>query len=516
MGTMNGKPKSAWRNPKSYLLMVAGLVVLIGLFYAAEGWRGRHAWEQFKREWEAKGEKFDRASVVPAPVPEDRNFALAPVVASSYETFLDRDGHAVQPRNTNVINRLQMNICSDRAPPEYPTNGDWRLARTCDLSAWQRYYRALATRTNDFPVARVPQSPAADVLLALSKYNATIEELRRAAGLPDSRFPLEYDADNPAAMLLPHLAALKSCAQVLQLRALAELQNDQSDRALADVKLNLRLIESIRTEPILISHLVRIAMLTIALQPVWEGLAAHQWSDTQLVELDAELARLDFLSDYKLAMRGELVLFQGGIFDFLRRHPEQLANLSDSSSSDSPPSGLAAVRLVPRGWLYQNQLHCARPMLEWYLPLADMQRRVLSPSAARQADAAVTADTQHFTPYNLIERLLLPALGAAARKFAGGQATVDLARTAIALERYRIAQGEYPEKLGMLAPPFMGQLPHDVVNGQPLNYRRSTNGQFVLYSVGWNETDDDGEVGLNPSGTVDIRNGDWVWRYPAK
>ena len=152
-------------------------------------------------------------------------------------------------------------------------------------------------------------------------------------------------------------------------------------------------------------------------------------------------------------------------------------------------------------------------MVEWYLPLADTQRRVFSPSAARQAEAAVTADTQHLTPYNLIERLLLPALGAAARKFANGQATVDLARTAIALERYRLARGEYPEKLDGLAPQFIAEVPHDVVNGQPLNYRRTANGQFVLYSLGWNEKDDDGEVGLNSNGSVDIRNGDWVWRY---
>ena len=156
------------------------------------------------------------------------------------------------------------------------------------------------------------------MLLALSKYDSTIEELRQAGQLPGSRFPLEYDKDDPAAMVLPHLAVLKGCAQVLQLRALAELQNGQTDQALADIKLILRLVDSVRTEPILISHLVRIAMVNIALQPVWEGLAEHRWSDAQLAELDQELAGLDFLSDYKLAMRGEMVLFQGGIFDYLR------------------------------------------------------------------------------------------------------------------------------------------------------------------------------------------------------
>ena len=64
--------------------------------------------------------------------------------------------------------------------------------------------------------------------------------------------------------------------------------------------------------------------LKSCIQPVWEGLAEHKWSDAQLVELDRELARLDFLTDYKLAMHSELVLAKCGGFDHLRRHPEQL------------------------------------------------------------------------------------------------------------------------------------------------------------------------------------------------
>src|ERR1017187_6903409 len=43
---------------------------LIALFYAEEDWRGWHVWNQFKHEWEAKGERFDFASVVPPPVPD--------------------------------------------------------------------------------------------------------------------------------------------------------------------------------------------------------------------------------------------------------------------------------------------------------------------------------------------------------------------------------------------------------------------------------------------------------------
>jgi hypothetical protein len=111
----------------------------------------------------------------------------------------------------------------------------------------------------------------------------------------------------------------------------------------------------------------------------------------------------------------------------------------------------------------------------------------------------------------------LPSLGGFAQKTAYSQNAVNMARVAIALERYRLAHGEFPDSLDALAPQFMEKIPHDIINGEPLHYRRTDDGQFVLYSVGWNETDDGGEVGLTTNGSgVDNRKGDWIWRYPQK
>jgi tetratricopeptide (TPR) repeat protein len=492
---------------------IACLITLLALVVAEENWRAKHAWETFKREWEAKGERFDRASVVPPAVPDDQNFALTPIVASCYLRMLDKSGHQIQPENASVVNRLKMDI----GHSDSPTNGtgNWQKSTVSDLKTWQDYYRTLVETTNAFPVPAQPQSPAADVLLALSKYDPAIEELRQASKLSYSRFPLEYDKDDTPAILLPHLAALKGCARVLQLRAIAELQNGQNDKALEDVKLALRLMDSMRAEPFLISHLVRIAMVNIELQPVWEGLAEHKWSDAQLTELDRELAKLDFLADYKLSMRGELALFQSGIFDWLRHQPKQLANISGDADSSSRALG-RFFSLIPSCWFYQSQLHCARAMVELIIPAADVNQGIVSPAAARRAAAGVEADIKRTTPYNILEKMLLPALDKAMRRFASAQSSVDSARVAIALERYRLAHGAYPESLDTLARQFIAKLPHDVINGEPLKYHRTDDGRFVLYSVGWNETDDGGEVGLKEGGGVDMNTGDWVWRYPAK
>jgi hypothetical protein len=492
------------------LFGVACLVTLVALFYVEEDLRGKWAWEKFKHEWEAKGEHFDVASLAPAPVPDDQNFAMAPVVASTYSQMLDRNGHQIRPRDTSIVNRLEMPIDA-RVPGglQAPATGSWQAGVRTDLPAWQAYYRQTAARTNVFPVAPHPQAPAADVLLALSKYDSTIEELRQAGRRPYSRFPLEYDADCPAAMLLPHLANFKDCAKVLQLRACAELQLGQTEKALDDVSLSLRMVEALRTEPILISHLVRIAVVNITLQPVWEGLADHRWSDKQLRALDQELGKLDLLADYRLAMRGEQA-FSAGTTDYLRR-TRALDGIS--GGSDNSPDVAGISRLIPSGWFYQNQLCCERFMVKWYVPLADQEQRIISPTSARRADAALASEISHRNPFNVIEGMFIPALSGAVRKFALGQANVDLARVACALERYRIAHGSYPESLALLAPQWMETIPHDVINGRPLHYERTPDGRFLLYSVGWNETDDGGKVALGKNG-LDIQQGDWVWQVP--
>jgi hypothetical protein len=517
-----------WKHWRRTLFGLACFATLMALFYAEEDWRGRRDWEKFKREWEAKGERFDLQSVVPPPVPDDQNFALTPIVSSSYGYILTRDGKEIpyEKRDTNFVIRLRLDRYFGSNLMLTNEIGSWAQATETDLKVWQHFYRAIANATNGIVLPPQPQPPAADVLLALGKYDSTVEELREAAKLPYSRFPLEYDKEYSAAILLPHLAVMKSCAQLLQLRALAELQNDQGEKALADVKLLVRLVDSMRTEPFLITHLVRMTLLQIALQPVYEGLEKNRWSNAQLAELESEITGLNFVGDYKLAMRGELAS-QINIAEYMRRHPDkmlgllQLQDVEDVTDSEKVFWLLARCHLIPDGWFYQNELHCAQRMVTFYLSTEDEKSKVFPSEKIRNGAAAMKEDSRRFNPFKVMERVLIPGLATVARKFAFAQTSVDLARTAIALERYRLAHGEFPGSLDALAPQFIALLPRDVIGGGPLHYRRTDDGQFVLYSIGWNKADDGGTVvTLVLKGTstkqVDLEKGDWVWRYPAK
>jgi hypothetical protein len=131
-----------WRNIIRSLLVFALLILLVALFYVEEDCRGRWDWEIYKHEMEAKGEKLEFTDFVPAPVPDDQNFALTPIVASCYNRYLDRNGHRIQPYDTNVVDRLWMYIYHYYDCNNDPTNSGWERGQITDLKEWQAYYRS--------------------------------------------------------------------------------------------------------------------------------------------------------------------------------------------------------------------------------------------------------------------------------------------------------------------------------------------------------------------------------------
>lgn len=518
-----------WRNLKRVLFGLACFATLIALFYAEEDWRGWHDWNQFQQSWEAKGEKLDFTSVIPPAVPDAQNFALTPVVASCYEMYFDKNGHELKPRNTNVVDRLSLlswrDISYENQREKAPDSAGWLAAEKMDLKAWQAFFRSPpptnSILTNSFPVAPQPQTPADDILLALSRYDSVIEEIRQASRLPDSRFPLTYDSEDSFSILLPHLGALENCVRAVRLRSVAELEKNNTGLAVEDVRLGLYLANAIRTETFPISQLVRVSMLEIALQPVWEGLAEHRWSEPQLISMDEELKKLDFLADCQKAQKTEIV-FPAQEASFLRCHRDydnQFARMGVNYSGDARFK-FALYRYMPGGWFYQSALKNSRTLMG-YLPAVNLESGTISPAVIRQADAAARNGVSFFDPLDSLKKMFNAEFlwqGNFLRKIAAGQIYVNLARTAIALERCRLARGEFPELLDALAPQFIKKIPHDVIGGGPLKYRRTGDGQFVVYSVGWNETDDGGVVVFSKDNkpSADLTQGDWVWKYPAK
>jgi hypothetical protein len=364
------------------------------------------------------------------------------------------------------------------------------------------------------------------VLLALSKYNSVIEELRRASLLPYSRFPLNDTPRSENNYI--HVQTLRECAQVLQLRALAELENGQSEKALDDVKLIFYLSSSIHGEPVYFSQYARLVIFNMAIQPIWEGMAGHEWTNSQIAIIESELSKFDFLSDYQFCIRAERAQDINFVDYVAQRRNIDFSTWEFLDDAEEVEKVAWWERImikafddsIPKGWFCQNDLTIAQILQQALRTERELRLHILSREVVLRSDNTTKTESQHFFPYWCLAELQVSGFSSVSRLFAFAQCSADLARVACALERYRLAHGQYPDSLEVLVPVFIDKLPHDIINGDPLKYRRTQDGQFVLYSIGWKEKDAGGTIilveGSYPEARINLNKSDWVWRYPAK
>lgn len=507
-----------WRIIRRILIVMAWTATLIALVYGEENWRGRRAWNKYRKELEARGEQLDLKAFIPKPVPNEQNFAATPFFEF---LFLHK------------TNRYDWEDSYSQAGTKIPyAKSNYRgHRRLTDLVAWKTAFAAIGAdelkrhpKVESGPLdlqSRAKSGPA--VLAGLKTNEAVFAELRAASQRPFSRYPVIYNLEDPWGILIPHLADIKGVCQRLQLKACAELAVGQSDNALDDVKLMLYLADSVKEETILISYLVRISCLQIAVQPIWEGLAEHRWSDAQLRELQTRLQQYDFLADLKRPLDSERA---AGILtvDLLYRQKYRLSTLGESPGTSSSGETFADLmaRIAPRGWYYQEQLNYCRLYEGQLVGTFDATRKRVSPTRIESNDnelertiggGRLGRELNAILRHHIVAALLLPVLTKLPLKAAIAQTVADQAALACALERYRLANGQFPEKLEGLTPRFISPLPNDVLTGEPYKYRRTDDGRFVLYSIGWDEKDDGGAPGKT---LFDEKQGDWVWQYPSQ
>jgi hypothetical protein len=101
--------------------------------------------------------------------------------------------------------------------------------------------------------------------------------------------------------------------------------------------------------------------------------------------------------------------------------------------------------------------------------------------------------------------MLLYAIGRVIEKEARRVAMLRMTQTAIAIERYRLANGgALPETLELLAPEFLPSILHDPFDGQPLRYRQLDKG-YIVYSLGPDKEDNEGDLEPDESQPKDER-----------
>ena len=476
---------------------VLGLFLLSSCGHVA---RGKNDWEEFKREWEAKGEVFDYKQIIPKPIPSEKNFAHIPLLKPLHEHKWNKNLSEADPIDQKKFDQAQSLLKIEGV--SIPKLDGWQIGQSVDLSAWQQFFR----EEKGWPHPKKPAKPAADILQALGKFEAAMTELTQAAReRPLCRYDIKYEAHFAA--LLPHLSPLRNFTKIFTLRALAHLANDDSEAALSDIQMSLFVSESIKDEPLLISQLVRIACLQIYLQPIWEGLKEDKWNAEQLADIGKQLAKIDLLNGYHISILGERDLANLAI-DRMRDDPKLAGMLLEGANP--------AYRFIPDGWVYHNQRRLNEMHVKFSQRIVDPKARRIHPDIAVAFNKELDARTKRKLPilgvYDMLSGILLPSIDKVVIKIGFAQTIVDHARIACHLEMHKLEHNKYPAKLADLKAP----LPNDPYTGKSYVYQTNPKGRYQLHGVGWNQKDDDGRAVMKEKGTLNHEAGDLVWRYAPR
>jgi hypothetical protein len=485
----------------TFLKIILWTTTLIVLFYVEEDWRGARAWAATKAKWEAKGVSFDEQTYIPPPVPDEQNLAAIPLF--KLEPDLET-GSALEPM------ALQKALRYNQAGNDIPITGNVLGGESLDIVKIQ------ITIARDYAEVFKNTALPKDTLAQFDALYPFLADLRAASTTrPLCRLSLDYVTQPPALRSLSLLVDQIKVSKILALHAILALADHQPDLALSDLKINFKLMSGIRRNPTLVAGLVNIAMNAIGNDAINYGLELHAWNDVQLAQIQEELARIDFLQNYQFVMRSAPSADTIPNFDLIKT-PRSMDFAGWILSSYKLDWILSSF--WPDGWIDQNKAKTVEILLSISQTVDPLSHRVFPEQADELENNAKSFERRWdgFAPWNILFSLVTPPVIAATPHFARGQVWGDQIRIACALERYRLAHGIYPSSLDQLVPACVADVPRDVINEQPYHYRLRPDGTYLLYSIGWNQTDDGGKVVYlkDLPKRFDYTQGDWVWPIP--
>ncbi len=593
-------PFTSWRNFRRTLVGFAILATLVAIFYAEENWRGKRAWENCKRELEAKGAVLDWNKYIPPPVPDDQNFftvntnfylrfvklhtaeqsdalsrvqwlnlsngfpildlaKVQPVVAEIIATAPSakvKSGIAVNDANTrqqlqdslrSIVGRSAIGSAgfhfselplSHPTPVQIPMLAD-RPISLGEMENWipQNLFTnigklAVSTTADPnifqlkFTSGRI--TGAADYLAwGDRQFGSDLDDVRAALKRPWAMIPGNYTV--PHEMPIPNFVLLRLLAQTLAQRTQCHLLLHEPEQAMHELALIhdvCRILERPLTgKPMtLVEAMINTAITGLYVAAVQEGFRLHEWQEPQLVAIQNQMAAVSLPPLVLSALETELP----SVCHSIETTPmSKILNVASIVSPNKKhtlwdmfqklPSRM--IDLAPHGWVYQNMVVYAELMQLPCKNLLDEEHKVIPKRVDWSMNELSKAIENNYSPFAMVAKIGVPNLSKAMQSCSFTQTLANQAQIVCALERYKLANGNYPDALATLVPQFIEKMPNDIIGGQPLHYQRTTDGNFLLYSVGWDEKDDGGRassISNNGRGATGYAQGDWVWPFPAK
>jgi hypothetical protein len=329
--------------------------------------------------------------------------------------------------------------------------------------------------------APLPESMAKAVEMYLQSNDRCLSLLHEAGGMEHCRFDRDECGQSPS-------WEFRRCTQLLVLDAAYRADQGDSDAAIARIRDALRLCDVLPDEPALIGHARRTAGVGFSLGGIERTLNVTSLTERQLIELDQACAQTAASLDIARAMNVErcIIIESWTNPKITTEKYATLVNIPGATdkallfSLDYMADCIEAVRLPT----FQR---LAR-MDEINQELKDLEARI--DEMAEQQPEELSFEDPSF-----VEALIAGTLSPVRRLVEVDlfcRADLCTTRTALAVERYRLAHNAQPETLQMLVPTYLDSVPTDPFDGKPIRYRRTEPG-YVVYSV-WHDGRDNGGV----------------------
>ncbi len=520
--------KRLWLKPwfRGLAWTAVTLVTLYALLYTWLNWSWGRQWAATTAMLKAEGETLHFRATMNDPVPEADNFCAIPLL-KDLALVVDNDESKGMPgENRRRLDAIKLPSESKKAGTR-PRFGNPSLGKSTDLKAWAEWLR----QEGSLNVPEDSGNAARDLLGALARHDAVVQELASGLNRSKAQWTPEWKTRELPEMLfafpLPHYTSTRNTNHTLVLRATAAARAGEVAKAHETALIMGRLAQADLHDPVIIGFLVAAIDIQYLAIVTWELCDAQVGTTEDFTRLEATLSVLDFHRSALRAMRSEMAGSVESLLS-LKRNPANVFSLVqvtiDDALTNDTMLGKFAGHAIPLNFFdasaavlaEQEFKHLIKPLRDqswretrqasqdWEKELVDMKRKVWA------------------HPTHIMVCLIAPALSNIVNRAVYTQTLVNQTAIACALERHRIEKGSYPESLDAVKL-FDGKpLPLDVMNDNPMSYRKTADGKYALWSVGFDGKDDGGKRVLDKMKPESTRFsdekylGDWVWDFPAK
>lgn len=290
-------------------------------------------------------------------------------------------------------------------------------------------------------------------------------------------------------MKVRHHHPIKTIASWSRAAVAYELQRGAAAEALGVATNAMRILHRTEAVPTYLGEIMRQSALIIIDPSVW-WLLQRKWDDSELASLQLSL---DSISVVEPALRA-LELDRAQTIQSWEKlladpgHAQRLFGVGGHGSSSHSAGQVVVLRL----WQWGPSHHDLGWYLQSYQADIDAFREAMQKKSYRRLWEQ-TKNTRKPPWIYLMSRHLSSGHGAFFKLIFRGEARLEIVIAAVALHRFRLRHGEFPESLNELVPDLLDRVPVDWMDGQILRYQRKSPDQFRLWSVGEDGVDQGGD-----------------------